>query len=117
MIDRGKRNLLGINITAVDYDRAVAKIVDCAHRGISCSTTALAVHGLVTGARDPAHRFRLNHFDLVVPDGQAVRWAVNLRYGVKFCERVGPILLRRVAPQPQWCLRVLQLLPDLKAAW
>lgn len=97
MIDSGKRNLIGINIDAVDYERAVAKIMDCAHRRICCSTTALAVHGLVTGARDPAHRFRLNHFDLVVPDGQPVRWAVNLLYGVKLPDRVyGPNLTLRL---------------------
>ncbi len=101
MIDKGKRNLIGINIDAVDYDRAVAKIVDCAHRQICCSTTALAVHGLVTGARDPAHRFRLNHFDLVVPDGQPVRWAINMLYRVNLADRVyGPnltLLLCRAA--------------------
>ena len=64
MIDRGKQNLIGINISAVDYGRAVAKILDCAQNGRPCSTTALAVHGLVTGARDLRHRFRLNEFDL-----------------------------------------------------
>jgi len=97
MIDRGKWNLIGINIDAVDYERAVARIVDCAKSGSRCSTTALAVHGLVTGARDPEHRFRLNHLDLVVPDGQPVRWALNLLYGVKLPDRVyGPNLTLRL---------------------
>ena len=93
MIDYGKRNVIGINISAVDYAQAVARIVDCARRGRCCSTTALAVHGLVTGATDPAHHFRLNHFDLVLPDGQPVRWALNLLYGLKLPDRVyGPKL-------------------------
>ena len=93
MIDHGKQNVIGININAVDYEQAITRIVDCAHRGRSCPTTALAVHGVVTGATDPAHRFRLNHFDLVLPDGQPVRWALNLLYGLKLPDRVyGPKL-------------------------
>ena len=43
MIDRGKRNLLGVGISAVDYEYAVAKILDAAKRGCRCATTALAV--------------------------------------------------------------------------
>jgi N-acetylglucosaminyldiphosphoundecaprenol N-acetyl-beta-D-mannosaminyltransferase len=93
LIDEGKQNLIGIKIDGVDYEQAVARIIECAQQGRSCSTTALAVHGLVTGATDPAHRFRLNHFDLVVPDGQPVRWAINLLYGLKLPDRVyGPTL-------------------------
>jgi exopolysaccharide biosynthesis WecB/TagA/CpsF family protein len=135
MIDHGKRNLIGINIDSVDYERAITKIVDCAQRGERCTTTALAVHGLVTGARDPAHRFRLNHFDLVVPDGQPVRWAINLLYGVKLPDRVyGPNLtlrLCRVAATEgipvyfygstkkvieQLCARMTTLCPNLQIA-
>ena len=93
MIDHGKRNVIGIEVDSVDYANAVARIVDCAKNGRRCSTTALAVHGLVTGAKDPAHRFRLNHFDLVLPDGQPVRWALNLLYRLKLPDRVyGPKL-------------------------
>ena len=34
------------------------------------TVSALAVHGVMTGVLDPAQQFRLNHLDLVVPDGQ-----------------------------------------------
>ena len=47
MIDYGKRNLLGVAISAVDYEYAVAKIIDAAQNGRRCATTALAVHGVV----------------------------------------------------------------------
>jgi N-acetylglucosaminyldiphosphoundecaprenol N-acetyl-beta-D-mannosaminyltransferase len=48
----------------------------------------------MTGATDPEHRYRLNSFDLLVPDGQPVRWALNLLYGVGLRERVyGPTLM------------------------
>lgn len=93
MIDKGQKNLLGIGISAVDYAFATQKIIESAEAGRRCATTALAVHGIITGVSDRAHRFRLNHFDLVTPDGQPVRWALNLLYGAGLKDRVyGPKL-------------------------
>jgi exopolysaccharide biosynthesis WecB/TagA/CpsF family protein len=93
MIDGGKRNVLGICIDTVDYEGALARIMDCARGRDKCTVTALAVHGLTTGALDRRHRFRLNRFDLAVPDGQPVRWALNLLYGTELKDRVyGPKL-------------------------
>ena len=97
MINRGKHNLLGILVDAVDYEAAVERVMDAArdHRGAAVS--ALAVHGVMTGALDPTHRYRLNRFDLIVPDGQPVRWALNLMYATRLDDRVyGPELTLRV---------------------
>jgi len=59
--------------------------------------SALAVHGVMTGALDPAHRHRLNAFDLLVPDGQPVRWALNFLYRTGLADRVyGPNLMLHV---------------------
>src|SRR5439155_1765703 len=59
--------------------------------------TALAVHGVMTGVQDRAHGARLNSFDLVTPDGQPVRWALNSMYGAALADRVyGPTLTLRV---------------------
>ncbi len=97
MIDQGKKNLLGVAINAVDYEYAVDRILGDAEAGRRCATTALAVHGVMTGALDREHRFRLNTFDLVTPDGQPVRWALNLLYGTKLPDRVyGPKLTLQV---------------------
>jgi N-acetylglucosaminyldiphosphoundecaprenol N-acetyl-beta-D-mannosaminyltransferase len=97
MIDRGRKNLLGVAISAVDYEYAVAKIIEDAQGGRRCATTALAVHGVITGALDRAHRYRLNTFELVTPDGQPVRWALNLLYGTKLNDRVyGPTMMLKV---------------------
>jgi exopolysaccharide biosynthesis WecB/TagA/CpsF family protein len=91
MIDQGKRNLLGVAINAIDYDYAVNRILSDAKAGRRCATTALAVHGVITGALDRVHRHRLNTFELVTPDGQPVRWALNLIYGTGLRDRVyGP---------------------------
>ena len=97
MINRGKHNLLGILVDAVDYDAAVERILDAARRHRGAAVSALAVHGVMTGVLDPTHRYRLNRFDLIVPDGQPVRWAMNLMHGTRLTDRVyGPELTLRV---------------------
>ena len=68
-----------------------------AHERRPLALTALAVHGVMTGVLDPAHNARLNSFDLVTPDGQPVRWALNLLHGAGLTDRVyGPTLTLRV---------------------
>jgi exopolysaccharide biosynthesis WecB/TagA/CpsF family protein len=97
VIDRGKKNLLGVSVDAVDYEAAVARIIQSAEDGRKCTTAALAVHGVMTGVLDREHRYRLNHLDLVVPDGQPVRWALNLIHRTGLTDRVyGPTLSLKV---------------------
>jgi exopolysaccharide biosynthesis WecB/TagA/CpsF family protein len=48
----------------------------------------------MTGVMDKEHRHRLNELELVVPDGQPVRWALNLMHRTKLKDRVyGPNLM------------------------
>jgi len=97
MIDRGKRNVLGVHIDAVDYAAAVERVLRAARAGAPLAVSALAVHGVMTGVADPVHRYRLNHFDLLVPDGQPVRWALNLMHRTRLKDRVyGPNLMLQV---------------------
>lgn len=94
MIDGGKRNILGVLVDAVDYDAALERIVAAAKARSPLAVSALAVHGVMTGVLDPSHRYRLNHFDLIVPDGQPVRWALNWLHRAKLPHRVyGPTLM------------------------
>jgi N-acetylglucosaminyldiphosphoundecaprenol N-acetyl-beta-D-mannosaminyltransferase len=91
MIDKGKKNVLGILVNALNYEAAVSKILAAASAGKPMSVSALAVHGVMTGVLDSTHRYRLNHLDLVLPDGQPVRWALNLLYDTQLPDRVyGP---------------------------
>jgi N-acetylglucosaminyldiphosphoundecaprenol N-acetyl-beta-D-mannosaminyltransferase len=100
MIDKGKHNVLGILVNAIDYEAAVAKIIAAAKASQPCSVSALAVHGIMTGAQDATHRYRLNRFDLIVPDGQPVRWALNLLHHTQLADRVyGPNLTLKVCEQ------------------
>jgi exopolysaccharide biosynthesis WecB/TagA/CpsF family protein len=97
VIDQGKQNVLGVQVSAVDYDSAVDKVMSAARDGRPLAVTALAVHGVMTGVQDKAHGARLNAFDLVTPDGQPVRWALNLLHRARLADRVyGPELTLRV---------------------
>jgi N-acetylglucosaminyldiphosphoundecaprenol N-acetyl-beta-D-mannosaminyltransferase len=97
VIDYGKRNLLGIGINAVDYAAAVDAIVTAAKARQPFGVSALAVHGVMTGVMDRQHCFRLNQLELVVPDGQPVRWGLNLLYRLDLPDRVyGPTLTLKV---------------------
>ncbi|MEV6342113.1 WecB/TagA/CpsF family glycosyltransferase [Actinoplanes sp. NPDC051851] len=96
-VGQDKRNVLGVLVDATDYASATAKIVEAAKEGRGFAVTALAVHGVMTGVQDAAHNARLNSFDLVTPDGQPVRWALNLLHGAGLTDRVyGPTLTLKV---------------------
>lgn len=97
MIDAGRRNVLGVGVDVVDYEGAVARVIAAAHERRPLGVTALAVHGVMTGVQDPVQRHRLNCLDLVCPDGQPVRWALNLLHRARLRDRVyGPTLTLEV---------------------
>ena len=94
MIGHGRHNVLGILVNAVDYEAAVQKIADAAQQRQPLAVSALAVHGVMTGVLDREQCYRLNKLDLIVPDGQPVRWALNRLHGAKLTDRVyGPTLM------------------------
>ena len=99
-MDRGKQNVVGVLIDGVDYESAVDRIVSAAVEERPYSVSALAVHGVMTGVGDAEHRYRLNHLDLVTPDGQPVRWALNLLHRTGLGDRVyGPTLMLEVCAE------------------
>lgn len=97
MRNAGKRNILGVRIAAVDYEGAEEAVIRAARERRGLSVSALAVHGLMTGVLDEEQKFRLNKFDLLVPDGQPVRWALNWLHRVALTHRVyGPQLTLQI---------------------
>jgi exopolysaccharide biosynthesis WecB/TagA/CpsF family protein len=93
MIERGRVDVIGVGVDAVDYDAAVARVIDAAIERRPYRVSALAVHGVMTGVDDPEHLARLAAFDLVTPDGQPVRWAMNWLHDTGLRDRVyGPDL-------------------------
>ncbi len=135
MIDAGKHNVVGVQVHAVDYESAVEKIIGAAKRSEPMSIAAVSVHGVMMSVLDSTHRYRLNKLDLVVPDGQPVRWALNFIHKARLNERVyGPQMMyetiRRAAEEglPIFLFggymsmledlkrELLKRLPDLKIA-
>jgi exopolysaccharide biosynthesis WecB/TagA/CpsF family protein len=93
----GKRNVIGILVDPIDYKSALDFIFETARLKKGATISALAVHGVMTGVLDAAHRYRLNNFDLIVPDGQPVRWVLNFLYKAALSDRVyGPNLTLKV---------------------
>ena len=99
-----KVDLFGINYSVTQYASAVDQImiyVDLLGRldasRVGYGVTALAVHGLIEGYQNADLKNHINKLDLVVPDGQPVRWAMNCLHNTKLKDRVyGPTLMLKV---------------------
>lgn len=88
-----KVNLLGVNFSITDYDQASDIIIDYAVRKTSFAVSALAVHGLVESNRSVSLKEKISKINMVVPDGQPVKWALNFFYKANLKDRVyGPEL-------------------------
>ncbi len=92
-----KYPVLGVGISATTYDEAVVSILAAAREGARAVVTAAPVHAVVSAARDPELLPKMNSLELVVPDGQPIRWALNLIHRTRLADRVyGPELMLRV---------------------
>ena len=90
-------DVLGVSVCAMTYTSSCDAIIAAARSRRSLTVTALAVHGVMTGALNPGHRRRLNTLDMVLPDGQPIRWALNLLFRASLSDRVyGPNLMLHV---------------------
>ena len=88
-----KYPVYGVNYCATNYIEATDKIISKAISNDSYTVSALAVHGLIEAVRDHEFKETVNGIDLVVPDGQPIRWALNSFYKLKLRDRVsGPDL-------------------------
>ncbi|MCU0391562.1 MAG: WecB/TagA/CpsF family glycosyltransferase [Thermoflexibacter sp.] len=92
-----KRKLFSVNYAIVDYESASDTIIDNAKENNSFGVSALAVHGLIESVKDQNLNTLVNKIDMVVPDGQPIRWALNNFFKVGLKDRVyGPTLTKYV---------------------
>lgn len=92
-----RRSIVGVSVSTTDYKGATDYIIAAAHRAEPCLVSALAVHGVVEARRRPDLSHALARFDIVAPDGQPVRHALNLLHHAGLRERVyGPTLMLRL---------------------
>jgi N-acetylglucosaminyldiphosphoundecaprenol N-acetyl-beta-D-mannosaminyltransferase len=88
-----KKSILGILISDANLETATQIIIEAARQRSTLAVSAMAVHGVMEGVLDSGHRYRLNHLDLAVADGQPVRWALNHLHATGLRQRVyGPNL-------------------------
>jgi N-acetylglucosaminyldiphosphoundecaprenol N-acetyl-beta-D-mannosaminyltransferase len=74
-----KTNVLGIGVSRTNYQECTDFIIQCAKLQQCCTVAATNVHSITTGYLEPkGHGYVLRHFTLVTPDGQPIRWALNL---------------------------------------
>jgi N-acetylglucosaminyldiphosphoundecaprenol N-acetyl-beta-D-mannosaminyltransferase len=92
-----KVSLFGIYYNGTNYNEAASIITEKASKNISFGVSALAVHGLVTAYKDHQLKTLVNKIDMVVPDGQPIRWSLNSFYQLGLRDRVyGPKLTLKV---------------------
>lgn len=92
-----KKQLFTVNYSITNYNDATNIIIEKAISHSSYGVTALAVHGLIESVKNKPFRNLVNKLDLIVPDGQPVRWALNSFHDVNLKDRVaGPILANHV---------------------
>ena len=112
-----KRRLFGVPVSETDYDEVVAAIGAAVEERRSALVAHLPVHGVIEAYRDPTFRAQLDRFDIVAPDGQPVRWALNRLTGSGLQERVyGPESMLRVcgeAAARQWPVYLLGSTPEV----
>ena len=93
----GKINVLGLGVSACTYESAADEILRRARERQGGAVTASAVHLVMEAYRDSDLRWQVNTFDVVTPDGQPIRWALNWLHNTKLKERVyGPELTLRL---------------------
>jgi exopolysaccharide biosynthesis WecB/TagA/CpsF family protein len=89
--------LFGVPVSASSCAEAERAVLAAARERRPALVDHLSVHGLAEAQSDPRFREALERFDLVAPDGQPVRWALNLLFGTKLRDRVyGPALMERL---------------------
>lgn len=87
----------GVQMTPTTYAEVVDVLIRCAQARQPATADFGAVHVLASAARDPGFRRTVNALDIVAPDGQPVRWAMNYFHRSGLTDRVyGPELMRRL---------------------
>jgi len=89
-----KYDLFGVSVSSTSYISAAESILNAARRRKGGLVTALAVHGVVEASTTPELNEIVNAYDMVTPDGQPVRIALNALHDSKMASRVaGPDLM------------------------
>lgn len=94
---KNKVSIFGVMYNPTNYSEACNLIISNAKKNKSYTVSALAVHGLIESYNNKRLKLLVNSIDIVVPDGQPVKWAMNSFYKTNLKDRVyGPKLTIKV---------------------
>jgi len=92
-----RHDVLGVSVSETSYESLLELLLPAACGSLPLIVDHLSVHGLAEAARDPGFATVLNGLDVLAPDGQPVRWALNRLWDAGLEERVyGPELMLRL---------------------
>jgi N-acetylglucosaminyldiphosphoundecaprenol N-acetyl-beta-D-mannosaminyltransferase len=98
-----RQSVLGARIDVLDWDSAIAQLLDWGRRRACRYVCLCNVHSVVTGARDTCFASILGNADLAAPDGAPVAWAVGYLAGVRQERINGPDMMARYMEAAQQC--------------
>lgn len=89
-----KFDVFGVGINGISLNTAIFQIVEMSKKKQAAQITPLAVHGLMIAVQNPNFLKILNNFTLVLPDGQPIRYCLNIFHNLNLKNRVyGPDLM------------------------
>lgn len=92
-----KVTIFNVPYAVVDYEEASQAVITKAQERESFGLYALPVHGLMESVNREDMAAAVQKADMIVPDGQPIRWAMNSFYKVGLKDRVyGPELTLHV---------------------
>jgi exopolysaccharide biosynthesis WecB/TagA/CpsF family protein len=90
-------DVFGVQVSAITYDAAEREILEAAKRNVPAVVSHHDVRALVDASREAHLREVANSFQIIAPDGQPIRWALNLLYGTGLRDPItGTDLMRRL---------------------
>lgn len=99
----GVIRILGTPVAVVNYDSAIAESIRLAGEPRPAAVSASNTHIITQARHDPGFGTAIRSFDLILPDGMPLRWALNMR-GAELRDRVyGPYFMKkmiRATPRP-----------------
>lgn len=91
------KEVFGVRVTPTTYDESISCIIEAAKKKQSCTIDYMPVHGLMLATENKEFQSANKQFDMVCPDGQPVRWALNHFHKTGLSETVcGPISTLKV---------------------
>lgn len=87
-----KKKIFSVEVTCTTYTESIKKIKEAVINGEPCIVDYMPVHGLMLACEDDKYNKELKAFDMICPDGQPVRWAMNIFHNTNLKDTVcGPI--------------------------